>query len=64
MRLATIYDAGMRVIQFYLDTGDCAFCNPTGPDNDQHAETCTFYELSDDDLKALLTKGESLMVLE
>lgn len=44
--------AGMRAVQYAVDTGECVFCT-TGP-NGAHQEHCDFHGRTRDDLVGML----------
>jgi len=44
--------AGIRAIDWYLDTGDCFFCDvDAAPKGEHHQRHCTFSRMSDDELR-------------
>ena len=45
--------AGMRAVQYVVDTSECVFCNTTGP-NGVHEEHCDFHGRTRDDLVGML----------
>jgi hypothetical protein len=44
--------AGMRAVQYAVDTGECVFCT-TGP-NDAHEDHCDFHGHTREDLVGML----------
>jgi hypothetical protein len=50
---------GIRALVYYLDTGDCVFCNVECASNDDlHEDHCAFYGASREELIAICTEAQ------